>query len=285
VLDTEDRDIVSIGEMHLYDWDEWARYFGGHAGGGLDELHMPFNFSLLKTPWRAADMRAAVDALEAHLPEGGWPNYVLGNHDERRLRTRIGAAQARVAAVLLLTLRGTPTLYYGDELGLPEVDVPEAKLQDPWGLRSLPELSRDGCRTPMAWDATPAAGFSDADPAALWLPLHDTHAVLNVETELADSNSMLNLYRRLLDLRKASPALHVGTYAPVDDAPEGVFAYERMLGDDRVFVALNFSDEAQQVMLPANLAGTVRVSTHREREDRTFAGTIRLAAHEGVVVV
>ncbi len=271
---------VLVGEIHLYDFPAWARYYGE----ALDELHLPFNFDLLRAPWTAAGLRASVDGLEAAVPEGAWPNYVLGNHDERRLASRIGAAQARVAAVLLLTLRGTPTLYYGDELGMPEVDVPAEKLQDPWGFRSLPELSRDGCRTPMAWDASPSAGFSEAPPEALWLPLHPRHERLNVTAELEGEGSLLNLYRRLLTLRRATPALRVGRYRPLDAVPDAVFAYEREHEGERVVVALNVSDAPQRVPLPDGVEGRILLSTRPEREGERVVGELDLGADEAVAV-
>ena len=126
------------GEIHEYDLKKWATYYGK----ALDGLHMPFNFALLNTPWEAKAMRSLVDALEAAVPEGAWPNYVLGNHDDQRLLTRVGPDAARVGAMLLLTLRGTPTLYYGDEIGMAEAVIPQEMVQDPWGI-TVPGLSRD----------------------------------------------------------------------------------------------------------------------------------------------
>ncbi len=267
---------VLIGEIHDFDLAKWTRYYGED----IDELHLPFNFGLLNTPWEARALRAAVDGLEAALLDGAWPNYVLGNHDERRLVSRIGAAQARVAAVLLLTLRGTPTLYYGDELGMPEVDVPADRRQDPWGFRSRPELGRDGCRTPMAWDASPNAGFSDAN--TLWLPLHPDHERLNVATERDDPGSSLNLYLRLLRLRRATPALHAGAYRPLGGSPAAVFAFERSHGDDRVIVALNVSGEPQRVALP--MPGRVLLSTAQERDGERVGEALALGPNEAVVL-
>ncbi|MDX1532058.1 MAG: alpha-amylase family glycosyl hydrolase, partial [Rhodothermales bacterium] len=287
VLDAEGRDVFAIGEMHLYDLDEWRTYFGGNEGGApLDELHAPYYFALLKADWTAEAVRAAVDAQEAALPEGAWPNYVLGNHDDERIASRVGPAQAGVAAVLLLTLRGTPTLYYGDEIGMPEVAVPPDQQRDPWALRSgLPELSRDGCRTPMAWDASPSAGFSEAAPEALWLPLHPDHERINVATQLADPGSLLNLYRRLLRLRRATPALHGGAYRPFGGAPEGVFAFEREAGGERVLVALNFTGEPRRAALPAwAQSGEVLLSTRREREGEPVGEALPLAENEAVVL-
>ena len=162
LLDEYEPPRVAIGEIHEDDLAVWASYYGSG-----DELHLPFNFSLLHAPWEAEEVRRRVEALEAALLAGAWPNWVLGNHDEPRLATRFGPGAARTAAMLLLTLRGTPTLYYGDELGLPQLEVPPERQQDPFGRR-VPGRGRDGCRTPMPWDAGPHAGFcpSGASPMA-----------------------------------------------------------------------------------------------------------------------
>ncbi|MEM1271444.1 MAG: alpha-amylase family glycosyl hydrolase, partial [Bacteroidota bacterium] len=175
VLD-EYPDRYSVGEIHEFDWEQWASYYGNGKG-----LHMPFNFGLLKAKWEAGSVREIVDAVEAAVPDNGWPNYVLGNHDEKRIATRLGEPQSRAAAVLLLTLRGTPTLYYGDELGMREASIPDALQQDPWGQR-VPGLGRDGCRTPMQWDASSNAGFTEA--AMPWLPVQSGYPHRNVAAEL-----------------------------------------------------------------------------------------------------
>ena len=274
---SRDRERFAVGEIHLYDWDAWVRYYGEN----LDELHMPFNFALLRPPWEARAFRAVVDGLEAALPEGAWPNYVLGNHDETRPATRYGRAQSRVAAVLLLTLRGTPTLYYGDELGLEEVAIPPEKQQDPWGLR-VPGLGRDGCRTPMPWDASHAAGFTTADEP--WLPLNPDYETVNVAAERADPRSMLALYRRLLALRKNTRALHAGDYRPLDDAPPQCFAYLRQAEDETVMVALNFSAEPACVPLPSPGRGRLLLSSHLDRNDESLRKHVSLRGHEAVII-
>src|SRR5262249_29175423 len=128
---TADRPRVAIGEMHIFDYAELA----SSSGNALDGLPLPFHFGLLKAPWAARAIRAMIDEYEAALPRGAWPNHVVGNHDEHRIASRVGRARARLAMMLLLTLRGTPTLYYGDELGLQDVPIPPEREQDPWGLR------------------------------------------------------------------------------------------------------------------------------------------------------
>jgi alpha-glucosidase len=270
---------VAVGEIHVFDWTEWASYYGTH----LDELHMPFNFQLLGVAWQAEAVRGVVDSLEAALPPGGWPNYVLGNHDESRLASRYGRAQTRLAAMLLLTLRGTPTLYYGDEVGMTDVPIPPEQQQDPWGRR-VPGLGRDPCRTPMQWSPAENAGFSAPDTARLWLPLPPDYREVNVECQLADPASLLNLYRRLLAYRKASPALQCGCYHPLDGGPENCYLYVRQAGSQRLLVALNFSTEEQSVGLPVLAGSTIVLSTHLDRELATCAGELRLRANEGVIL-
>ena len=174
LLDSYPGDRVSIGELHDEQVDVWAGFYGQN----LDEIHIPFNFHLLFATWDAARIRTIVDAIEAALPDGAWPNWVLGNHDQRRIASRLGQAQARVAMLLLLTLRGTPTLYYGDELGLPDTELRPDQVRDPWGLVE-PTQGRDPGRSPMPWDGTANGGFCapDVEP---WLPLapgHDRHNV------------------------------------------------------------------------------------------------------------
>jgi alpha-glucosidase len=273
---------VSIGEVHIFDWSEWASYYGRPASG-QGELHMPFNFQLLVTPWRAAAIHRVVDKLEAALPPSAWPNYVLGNHDEPRLATRYGKDGAGVAAMLLLTLRGTPTLYYGDEIGMTDVPIPPGQQQDPWGQR-VPGLGRDPCRTPMQWSPAPNAGFSPPGSANTWLPIAADYRAVNVETELADPDSLLNLYRRLLAYRRSSPALQWGSYRPVEDAPEDCFAFVRQAGEQRLLIALSFTGEEQRLALPALSRGRVVLATRLDCEGTAISRDLVLGGHEGLIV-
>ena len=181
-----------IGETHVFEPEAWAGLFGAD----LDELHQPGYFGLLKVDWTPAGIRAHVDVIDAVTPPGTWPNYVLSNHDEHRVATRVGRDQARNAMLLLLTLRGTPTLYYGEELGMENVPIRPDRAQDPWGLRVPGRgLGRDPERTPMPWDDTETAGFA-APGVQPWLPLGDEAATLNVESERASPDSMRSMTRR-----------------------------------------------------------------------------------------
>ncbi|HEX8432647.1 MAG TPA: alpha-amylase family glycosyl hydrolase, partial [Longimicrobium sp.] len=212
-------DRVLIGEIYL-PIPRLVEYYGA----ALDEVHLPFNFHLILTEWKAGAIAATIREYEAALPAGGWPNWVLGNHDQHRIATRVGTAQARVAAMLLLTLRGTPTLYYGDEIGMTDVPIPPERVQDPWE-KNVPgrRLGRDPVRTPMPWADAPHAGFTTGEP---WLPLGADHRAQCAAVQAADGGSMLALHRALLALRRSEPALSVGAYRTAE-AGEGVLAYER----------------------------------------------------------
>jgi alpha-glucosidase len=260
-------DRVLIGEVYM-EPARVVRYYGPDGQGA----HLPFNTALITLPWEAGPLRAAVEDYEAALPGGAWPNWVLGNHDQSRVATRLGQAQARVAAMLLLTLRGTPTLYYGDELGLPDVPVPRERVVDVAG--------RDPERSPMPWTTAPGAGFTTGEP---WLPVTDDPAVFSVEAQERDPRSMLALHRALLALRRAEPALHTGSWAAVD-APGGVVAFDRWTGDGARFrVLLNLRPDAVRVLLDG--AWTVALSTGMDREPGSgVEGAAELRADEGLVL-
>lgn len=271
---------MAMGEMHIFDWARWATYYGEN----LDELHMPLNFGLLNVSWTAADVRSVVDDVEVALPDGAWPNWVLGNHDEQRVASRVGPAQARVAMMLLLTLRGTPTLYSGEELGMENVPVPPESAQDPWG-KNLPELGlgRDPYRTPMQWDTDPNAGFSapNVDP---WLPIAERYEQTNVAVESEDSASMLSLTRALLELRRTATSLAIGNYEPLVGIPEDCLVYVRHYGTERYLVALNFSHEERDLNLPHSGEGNIVVSTYLDREGHVDLEALHLRGDEGCVL-
>lgn len=245
------------------------------------ELHLPFNFALLLIDWNAATVRHFVDSYEAILPLDGWPNYVLGNHDQMRLFTRFGDAQGRVAAMLLLTLRGTPFIYQGEELGMHDGEVAPEQFQDPQGINI--GISRDYSRTPFHWTGEANAGFTSGKP---WLPIGSDFVQHNVETEKADPRSTLSFYRRLIDLRRGNSALTVGSYRPID-AVEGVYVYVREDGDNRFLIVLNFTAEAKEAALSGVGAaqGTVQVSTMMDVDAQTInLDTLSLRPNEGLVI-
>jgi alpha-glucosidase len=271
---------MAMGEIYIPDLREWALFYGEE----LDELHMPMNFTLIVTPWDAASVRAAADAIEVALPEGAWPNWVLGNHDEHRVASRVGRKQARVAMMLLLTLRGTPTMYYGDELGMEDVPIPPGKVLDPWEKLSPGlGLGRDPARSPMRWDTSPNAGFcpKGVEP---WLPMDPNYEEDNVETQKGDPHSMLNFTKKLLELRRSSPTLSVGSYEPVSGVPQGCVAYRRVSDEEGYLVALNLTDRDLVLDLPAKTMLPLLISTHLDREGKTSPTSFRLRGGEGCVL-
>ena len=276
VIDEFD-DRVLIGEIYL-PIERLVIYYGEDLSG----THLPFNFSLLETRWQARLLANLIDEYERALPPGGWPNWVLGNHDRPRVATRIGREQAGLAAILLLTLRGTPTIYYGEEIGLEQVPIPPEQVQDPYE-RNVPGIGvgRDGCRTPMQWDTSPNAGFSEVTP---WLPLAANWRTQNVETERGDPASLLNLYRRLIALRRQSPALSEGLYQSVATSGD-LLAYLRRDGGERMLVLLNLGTEPVTfAMKDSDLRGQLLISSYPGCDDQRVEDLVELRGHEAVVI-
>jgi len=282
-LDSYD-DRMAVGEVYLLDLRKLARYYGT----GRDELHLAHNFVFLHQPWKPQAFRSVVDEYAGLLPADAWPAQFLGNHDHSRVATRYdeggnGPARARVAAMMILTLRGTPFVYYGEELGMVDGEIPPDRVVDIDG--------RDPERTPMQWDASPGAGFSPQlpgrPPAEPWLPVAASAPRCNVEVERGDPRSMLSLYRRIIWYRKGSAALCQGAYRSLPDAPESLYAYLREVPETRLLVALNFAAEPVRWTTPDELGddATIELSTDPDRHP----GRLRLAdlvigPNEGLVL-
>jgi alpha-glucosidase len=264
VLDAYDGDRTSVGEVYLLD----TKLVAEHYGHG-DELHMSFNFPPLFAPWKASSWRRQIQRVADELePVDAWPTWVLSNHDVVRHRTRYGGseARARCAAVMLLTLRGTPFVYAGEELGLENADVPADRVVDPGG--------RDGCRAPIPWSAASGHGWDGPDP---WLPWSPHSAERSVEAERSDPDAILHLYRQILAVRRSSPALRHGDLELLD-APDDVLAYrrhDRATGDQSI-VVVNFGDAATTVDLgvgtPIAVSSVARASALGTPFDGTIAG-------------
>ncbi len=276
ILDAYDERVM-IGEIYL-PIEKLVTYYGIDQPGA----HLPFNFLMVTTPWDAKEIFSAISRYEGALPDNGWPNWVLGNHDQSRMASRIGAAQARVAAMLLLTLRGTPTLYYGDELGMQDVPIPADKVQDPQEI-NIPGLGlgRDPERTPMQWDDSQGAGFTSATP---WLPLAENYQTVNVAKEKDDPDSMLALQRRLIRLRQAEPALHIGGYTPV--SVEGnLMAYIREHEGSRFLIVLNLGNKVADFSIDMfALKGEIVLSTSKALEGTSIQPSINVDSNLGMVI-
>ncbi|MCU1451191.1 MAG: putative glycosyl hydrolase, family 13 [Acidimicrobiales bacterium] len=258
LLDSYPGDRVSVGEVFILSTAKVAEYYGDN-----DELHLAFNFPPLFAPWDASKWKKRIDRVVEELePRDAWPTWVLSNHDTSRHRTRYGGseARARAAAVLLLTLRGTPFLYQGEELGLEDADVPPDRVVDPGG--------RDGARAPIPWTSEGGHGRGDVDP---WLPFPPDAADRNPEAADADADSILHLYRRLLAARRASPALQLGAWTQLD-APEGVLAYTRAHDHDLRAVLVNYTSEGVR----AEVAGawSVEVASDGNGEGARYGGAL-----------
>jgi alpha-glucosidase len=238
------------------------------AASYCDKLHMAFNFDFLLQPWKPSAIQRAISRWDRlFIAEHTWPCYVLSNHDNPRHAWRYGRgvspneadARAKVAAALLLTLRGTPFIYYGEELGLQDVPIQQS---DAWDL-AFDGGSRDPSRTPMQWDTTDHAGFSSGHP---WLPVAADHRVRNVAVQDGDPRSILSFYRRLVALRGQTPAILHGAWRPLLREPRSALVYLREYEGAYALVALNFTNERTRIKLderlPLRLWDT-RVSTRR----------------------
>jgi alpha-glucosidase len=266
-----------IGEVYL-PLQRLVAYYGNDLTGA----QMPFNFALLSTLWSGRSIERIIADYEGALPAGAWPNWVLGNHDRPRVASRVGQDQARVAAMLLLTLRGTPTLYYGDEIGMRQAAIAPDQVRDPFE-KNVPGIGvgRDGCRTPMQWDATPSAGFSALTP---WLPVSDDFQQENVVNLDADAQSILSLYKALIRLRKQLPQLVSGDYVPM--AAQGDLLLYRRQSDGRsIVIALNLGAEPISVASDASgLTGEILLSTFLDRHGEKIQDTLDLRGNEGVMI-
>jgi len=279
----------AVGETFLEAPGKAARYTAP------DLLHATFSFELLASRWWAPAFARAIAHWQLSLSAEAWPTWVLNNHDVRRSATRYAFGAGReddrrlkVAAALLLTLRGTPFLYYGEEIGMRDISLARSQLRDPVGKRYWPlPIGRDGCRAPMQWNGAANAGF--AEPAARpWLPLHPNAATRNVAAMDADPGSLLNFYRKLIALRKSHPALQRGLYNPQPFDTHFVLAYLRQNATETILVALNFSGRRQRLALGEQLAHAgweLLLSSQRETEPAIAAGLLQLEPYEAMLLL
>jgi alpha-glucosidase len=283
-------DRMAVGEVYLLDLRKLARYYGS----GRDELHLAHNFVFLHQPWKPEAFRSVVDEYAALLPPDAWPSQFLGNHDHSRVASRYdeggnGQSRARVGAMMVLTLRGTPFLYYGEELGMVDAEIPPDRAVDVDG--------RDPERTPMQWDASPGAGFSlpsggprapgTGAPPPPWLPVAAGAGRVNVAVERADPTSMLSLYRRLIWYRKRSAALCWGGYRSLPEVPESLYAFVREAPEERLLVVLNFEGEPVRWPEDSGLGDSARVELSTDPARRggpVHLSELIIAPDEGVIL-
>jgi alpha-glucosidase len=272
-------DRVIVGEVNIRVTRTVARYYG--AG---DELHLSFNFPPLDAPWDPIVWHKVIEEVETELgAAGAWPTWVLSNHDNVRHRTRYGGSlqRARAAAVMVLTLRGTPFLFQGDELGLEDARVPFDSSVDPG--------RRDASRAPIPWTTSPPHGWPTVGAARPWLPFPPEAERHSVEAQRASHASVLSLYRRLLAERRSSAALQLGRFSFLD-APADVIAYRRWIAaDDRAaasderVVVVNFADRAQHVPIDGDWTLVVTSEGSGAHDaGRRYGGTV--APEEAVLL-
>jgi alpha-glucosidase len=293
LLDRYPGDRVIVGEVYLLSTEAVATYYG-HG----DELHLSFNFPPLYAPWSEAHWRRCIDStMHALALRDAWPTWVLSNHDNPRHRSRYDASalfrgedpagvvrrselRARCAAVMLLTLRGTPFLFQGEEMGLLDAVIPPDRVVDPGG--------RDGCRAPLPWDGTDHHGWIAPEGIEPWLPFPDESSTRNYASQRDDPDSVLHLYRRLIACRRRHPALSLGDFVLLD-APDGVLAYRRTLDGEACAAIINFTDAAVAIDhhfdIETSLGGapaTVGISSDGSGEGSPFDG--RLLPDQAVVL-
>lgn len=273
----------AVGETFFPTVEKMIRYCG------VDKLHAAFNFDFMWSRFNPAKLiKPILDWEKLYSGHALWPNYVLGNHDTPRMATRHARtesdARLKVLMALLLTLRGTPFLYYGEEIGMRDISLRRAEIMDPPGKRYWPLYKgRDGCRSPMQWDDTIHAGFSSTQP---WLPVHPNYQVRNAKSQLNEPDSMYNFTRELIALRRAKPALQRGDFNLLNSQPKDTLAYLRRIPGQTILVALNFEDRPVNIREIPPGKWNLLYSTHSSPERKSeviltnTAPTRRLSPYE-----
>lgn len=267
-------DKLLAGELYL-PIEKVVTYYGHHTA---PELHLPLNLKLAWTEWNAGELSRTIEQYEQQVPPHGWPAWTISTHDCLRLAMRCQGEQPRVAAMLLLTLRGTPTHYYGEEVGMRGVPIPPEHAVDPQGRRT--GRNRDPERTPMQWDGGQHAGFSSGEP---WLPIGDDVETANVASQSGHPGSLLALYRRLFALRRGESTLITGRYEPVG-CRHPLLAYRRVTDETTFLIVLNLGNNSQTLAMEQSFRGRIIVSTFLDREGEEVLPKIELRGDEGLVV-
>jgi alpha-glucosidase len=276
IADSYEPPRLLLGETHIFDLAAVASFYG-HG----DELALAFNFLFVHEDFDARRLRAVVEDTYATLPPDAWPVWTASNHDKSRFPTRWcegDPARVRCALMLLLTLRGTPVLYYGDELGMPDTEIPPDRIRDPVTRAFHGVVNRDAARTPMPWSSVPGGGFTRAGVEP-WLPFGDL-VECNVAAQRDDPNSVLRFVRDLLALRRAEPALREGDYADAGSR-DTLWAFRR---GARVLVALNLGPDTDELAIPGG-RGRIAIATDRARDDEPLTERLALEGWTAAVVI
>lgn len=276
-------DRYTIGETFISTREKIVKY------AGEDKLHAAFNFEFTHSKFDPAKYAKYILDWETLYAEHGiWPNYVLGNHDVKRMATRHvkgeGDTRLKVLISMLLTLRGTPYLYYGEEIGMRDISLKPSEIMDPPGKKFWPLYKgRDGCRSPMQWDDATYAGFSSTKP---WLPVHPNSQTRNVKAQVSDPDSMLNFTRKLIKLRREYPALVRGDFTLLTEKPKDTLAYLRHTPEQTILVALNFKNRSTSVDNTPDGNWKVLLTTNQKVQPTVALSTepLQLAPHEALIL-
>lgn len=286
VVDSYSGDRVLIGEV-FSTFNAIRSFYGDN-----DELHLVFNFDFMKRPFKAQSFREAIEISEKEFSNPLWPCYVFSNHDDVRLISRMGndVRKARLLALMLLTLRGTPFIYYGEEIGMKQAKIPRNKMVDPLGKHfwySPIPIGRDGCRTPMQWDDSTNAGFSPiSQEVETWLPIPQDYKAINVKSQENDPNSLLNFYKNLLRIRKEQKSLQLGKLEIIP-LHKNCLSYIRSYKNEKSLVVLNFSKNS--LLIPyrdanPDIQGKIVFSTYNQVSTNDKNAKIKLRMYEGLII-
>ncbi|MFX1505604.1 MAG: alpha-amylase family glycosyl hydrolase [Promethearchaeota archaeon] len=272
VLDEYNGDQILIGEADYY---LSLKKLNQYHQSGID---VPANFRLVYLPWQPSILSEFIKQYEKEVTLH--TNYQLGNHDHSRIASRVGLDQARVAAMLLFTLQGTLFVYYGEELGMENVNIPSDRMKDPWEKFESGK-GRDPERTPFQWTSNKNAGFSKKTP---WLPIANNFHLINVEKQKEDPKSFLSLYRQLISIRAKNPSLALGNFQLVKNVPSECFVYQRSLDQTTFIIALNFSDITQEFTIQDLTGSDIMLSTYMDRKGLITTNKIALRGNEGCLI-
>jgi alpha-glucosidase len=278
-------DRIMVGEVYTIPPGN-AVTVASYLGNGKNALHMAFDFSLIFSRWNARRYYKAIKKWYKHIPKKGWPCHVLSNHDLHRSINRYGilrdkSQKAKVAAVMLLTLKGTPFLYYGEEIGMENIRLKRREIDDPVGKKFWPIYSgRDQARSPMQWNTNKHAGFTRGKP---WLKVANNYLMKNVKIQNEDEESILTTYKKLIGIRQNKTALQFGNWEPVAKGHQGILTYLREYQESMLFIALNFSSRKKAIRMPGRSPWDVLFSTHPSSRDKIVIGKHDLAGYEAVV--
>ena len=276
---------VSIGEIYTHPPGD-AKAAARYLAKGKNGIHLAFDFSLIFSRWNAHSYFKSIKTWYDSLPPDGWPCNVLSNHDLLRSIDRFPwrtnrEEKAKVAAAMLLTLRGTPFIYYGEEIGMHNTNLTKSQIRDPLGKRYWPLFKgRDRSRTPMQWDEGISGGFTTGIP---WLPLNKDTRSRNVRIQEGEQTSLLNHYRNLIKLHRNSEALQKGSWLPVNNGQQGILAYFRKTENERILVILNFTGRHKRFSIPEHIYGLILFSTHRSPDEYSYFQNMQIGPFEATV--